>query len=367
MSSSQVLSQRLQQAFRQLITDRIGITLRNNDQAGLDKFILERIKAVGLSLPEEYFLLMNENTAQSHEEWERLIAQITNTESFFFRDKGQFKLLKNYILPKLIDQKSQEKTLRICSAGCSTGEEPYSLAIVLKELVPDIDRWTLEIIGVDVNAEAIESAQQGIYRAWSFRGVDTALQNQFFRKADNTYHINDDIKAMVDFRVGNLLENSLLDPFLTIGNMDLILCRNVFIYFDNSAIEKAVSKIYDALSPLGYLLVGHTELYEQNSNKFHIKMFEESVAYQRPEHDGVQPVSEFLSLQTVSTSSNRKAAESDDHEQLSELLKGNDAKMRRTALNLLRLLPSDVRIAKLDNLTASELISQLENNLKETD
>jgi chemotaxis protein methyltransferase CheR len=117
---------------------------------------------------------------------------------------------------------------------------------------------------------------------------------------------------------------------------------------------------------LGYLLVGHTELYSQNSNKFHIKMFEESVAYQRPENDSAQPVSEFLSIR-MSPVSPQTVATKFEHQNLDELFKGNDIKMHKAALNLLRQLPSDSRIPKLGNRTASELIAQLENNLKDTD
>lgn len=366
MSSTQSLTVQLKQAFAQLIADRIGVTLRKNDQASFEEFIFRRLKAIKIEQPEDYYWLLQADREQSAQEWKLLILEITNTESFFFRDTGQFKLLKNYILPKIIEQKSGQKTLRICSAGCSTGEEPYSIAILLKELISELDDWDLTILGVDVNTSAIQSAQQGLYRPWSFRGVDKTHQQRFFHAVDNQYQINDDIKQMVDFQLGNLLDDSLLDPFATIKDMDLILCRNVFIYFSSSAIEKILNKIYDALCPLGYLLVGHTELYSQNSNKFHIKMFEESIAYQRPLNNAAQPMSEFLSIKTASTK-NQPVVTKSDSQDLSDLLKGNDIKMHKVALDLLRQLPGDSRIAKLGNRTASELISQLENTLKETD
>ncbi len=366
MSSIKPLSPRIKQAFTQLIAERIGVTLRKNDYASFQDFILNRIKALKLNLPEEYYLLLHANTCQSHQEWELLVSDVTNTESFFFRDKGQFKLLKDYIFPSIIAHKSHQKKLQICSAGCSTGEEPYSIAILLKDIIPDLQDWAIKIVGVDVNAAAIQVAQQGTYRNWSFRGIDKALQQRFFKEDNNYYHINADIKAMVDFQIGNLLDDSLLAPFAKLKDMDLILCRNVFIYFNNSAIEKAVHKIYDALCPSGYLLVGHTELYGQNSNKFHIKMFEESIAYQRPESDSVQPISEFLSMQMPSASPHFIEAKSDQQD-LGELFKGNDIKMHKTALNLLRQLPSGSRIPKLGNRTASELIAQLEKNLEDTD
>ena len=171
---------------------------------------------------------------------------------------------------------------------------------------------------------------------------------------------------MVDFRTGNLLDNSFLDPFLTIQDMDLILCRNVFIYFTESAIKTILNKLYNALCPSGYLIVGHTELYGQDSTIFQIKMFEESIAYQRPADAMTQSMSHSLSTQTF-PDSDQPATPKTRYQELSDLLKGNDVKMHKVALNLLQQLPGDSRIAKLDNLTVSELILQLENNLKEID
>lgn len=366
MSPPKILSPQITQAFAELITDRIGVILRKNDYVSIQDFIFSRIKATDFKRPEDYYQLLHRNTAQSHQEWKLLISTTTNTESFFFRDKGQFNLLRNYILPKLIAQKSHQKKLQIFSAGCSTGEEPYSIAILLKDIVPDLKNWDIKILGVDVNAAAVQDAQKGIYRPWSFRGIDSTLQQRFFKETGNLYHIQDEIKDMVNFQVGNLLDDSDLDPFSNIKNIDLILCRNVFIYFHDAVIGKVVNKIYDALCPSGYLLVGHTELHNQNSNKFHIKVFDESIAYQRPQNNEIKPVSEFLSIQT-SPALNQTAESQPDQQTLSELFRGNDIKMHRAALNLLRQLPGDSRIAKLDNCTASELIKQLENKLKETD
>ena len=370
MSSTESLSPRIAQAFNQLIAERIGLTFRKNDQVSFQEFIFNRLKALDFETPEEYYLLLNTKTDESHQEWETLISKITNTESFFFRDKGQFKLLEKYILPKLIECKSQQpqnpKTLRICSAGCSTGEEAYSIAILLKELISDLQDWNLKILGIDVNASAIEKARTGLYRPWSFRGMAPELQTRFFKEVKNQYQLSDEIMDIVDFQTGNLVDSSFLDPFLDITNMDLILCRNVFIYFSQTAIEKTLNKFYDALCPLGYLLVGHTELYNQKSNRFHIKMFEESIAYQRPIDNETMPKSEFLSIQT-SPPPKQIESENTDIQGFSNLLKGNNIKMNQVALNLLRQLPGDSRIEKLGNRTASELILQIETILKETD
>ncbi|MEO0353003.1 MAG: CheR family methyltransferase, partial [Cyanobacteria bacterium P01_A01_bin.15] len=212
----------------------------------------------------------------------------------------------------------------------------------------------------------IKSAKAGIYRPWSFRGIDRHIQNRFFVDLNEQYHISDSIKQMVKFRLGNLLDSSFLDPFLDIQEMDLILCRNVFIYFSDSAVETVLNKFYNALSPLGYLLVGHAELYSQNPSNFSIKMFEESIAYQRPV-DGVAVVRRKPDLATVKTVPRLKTIVDTDPETINNALAVADIKMQKAALNLLRQLPADTRMAKFGNLTASELILQFEQDLKEVD
>ena len=366
MSPTESLNPGLTQAFIQLIVERTGFKIRENDQKVFKDTLYRRAKLTGSDFLEDYYQLLATQTDRSHQEWDSLIAEITNTESFFFRDKGQFKLLKNHIFPDLIKRKSDTKTIRICSAGCSTGEEPYSIAMVLRDFIPNIEEWDITVLGVDINSAAIKSAKAGIYRPWSFRGIDRHIQNRFFVDLNEQYHISDSIKQMVKFRLGNLLDSSFLDPFLDIQEMDLILCRNVFIYFSDSAVETVLNKFYNALSPLGYLLVGHAELYSQNPSNFSIKMFEESIAYQRPV-DGVAVVRRKPDLATVKTVPRLKTIVDTDPETINNALAVADIKMQKAALNLLRQLPADTRMAKFGNLTASELILQFEQDLKEVD
>ncbi|NET33385.1 MAG: protein-glutamate O-methyltransferase CheR [Cyanothece sp. SIO1E1] len=363
MSSTESLNPWLRQAFVQLIANRAGLKIRENDQEIFQEIVFKRTKRVGLSFPENYYQFLESQTEESHEEWQQLIPEITNTESFFFRDKGQFKLLRNHILPNLIQCKAQDQTLRIGSAGCSTGEEPYSIAILLKELIPNLEAWNLTILGVDINSVAIAKAKAGIYRPWSFRGLDNNIKNQFFQEFNGQYHIDSDIKRMVKFQTVNLLRDSFSNLNFALENMDLILCRNVFIYFSESAIKTVLNKFYAALQPSGYLLVGHAELHGQNLNQFQVKVFEESIAYQRPTDDAVRPISSTSMMQATAPDS-QKSATKIDPQNLGNLLAGNDIKMQQVALNLLRQLPADTKISRLGNLTAAELILQLEQSLK---
>lgn len=355
------------QAFIQLIVRHTGISIRENDQKAFKETIAQRAKLTGLNSIEAYYQLLTDKTYQSHQEWEVLNTEITNTESFFFRDKGQFKLLKNHIFPELISRKADTRKIRICSAGCSTGEEPYSVAMMLYESFPEIKGWELTILGVDINSTALEKARKGIYRPWSFRGVDPTIQTRFFEQINNHYHINQNVRNMVSFKAGNLLDNSALNPFSYIRDIDLILCRNVFIYFSNSAVKAALDKFYNALSPLGYLVVGHAELYSQNPSNFQAKMFEESIAYQRPEDSSIAPITQTPLVPPQNNSYPTTMSDADDLQALDDSLTGVNIQMQQAAINMLRHLPADTRIARLGNLTVSELIQQYEQASKEID
>jgi len=276
------LNEWLKQAFIQLIARHTGLVIREQDQAALSEKIFLRMKALELDFPETYYQLLDAPTFESHQEWQKLVLHLTNLESYFFRDKGQFILLRNCILPELINRKQDSKILRIYSAGCSTGEEPYSLAILLKELIPDLEQWELLILGTDINQEALEKAQTGIYSPWSFRSVKEDIKQKYFRSIQKQYQIDPQIRKMVKFQTLNLVKDPFPQLDSDLSELDLIICRNVFIYFEEAAIAKVIDKYYQTLQPLGYLITGHAELYGQNLNQFQTKIFPESLVYQRP-------------------------------------------------------------------------------------
>ncbi|EAZ88527.1 CheR family methyltransferase [Crocosphaera chwakensis] len=270
------LSADLKEAFQHLILQRTGLVIRPSDRDSFAKKISMRMDAVNFISPQDYYLLLESRTQESKEEWQNLVALLTNNESYFFRDKEQIHLLQNHILPKIIQKKQIEKTIRICSAGCSTGEEPYSLAIMLQELIPNYKQWQLSVFGIDINQIAINSARKAIYSPWSFRGVSEVIKGQYFQQVNQQYQLEPRIKNMVQFHLVNLVQDEF--PF---NDIDLFICRNVFIYFNAPAITKVVNKIYHALNPDGYLLTGHAELSGQNLSQFHRLSFSQSLIYQR--------------------------------------------------------------------------------------
>ncbi|MCL1472801.1 CheR family methyltransferase [Argonema antarcticum] len=291
------MNEALIQRFIGLISINTGLHVREQDRESLAKTIWARLKLLRLSSPEDYYQLLKPHPEQNESfedtprerEWRELTRLLTTGESYFFRDKGQFALLRNRILPQLIESKNKEtnikggekKTLRLWSAGCSTGEEPYSLAILLYELLPDLDNWKILILGTDLNQKAIEKAKHGIYSPWSFRLVDPHLKMQYFSERQTEWKVDENIRKMVRFSYGNLVKDNFPNPSSDINNMDLIVCRNVFVYFQFKAISIVVKKFYNTLAPGGCLITGHTELYGQDIGRFQVKSWPESVLYER--------------------------------------------------------------------------------------
>ena len=275
------------QKFIQLISTHTGLHVREQDQKDFCQKIFSRMKHLKLHKPEQYYQILS-STQTDSAEWRELVLLLTISETYFFRDRGQVELLKNKILPQLIEIKrkkynanKEQLALRIWSAGCSSGEEPYSLAILIKEVIPDLNKWNIFILGTDINPISIEKAKQGIYDAWSFRQVNPTLQKQYFHQQKTRWEVNEQIRKMVKFRCSNFFQEQFPSSMSDIHNMDIIICRNVFIYFKSQAIATIVEKFYHALNPGGYLIVGHTELQGQNIFKFQPKVFPESVVYQR--------------------------------------------------------------------------------------
>lgn len=286
------MNEPLIEKFIKLICATTGLQVREQDRDTLQKKILLRMKLLKLSTPEEYYQLLEAGTTaintpsglQSEYEWKELSLLLTISESYFFRDRGQFHLLKNYILPELIERQRPTRSLRIWSAGCSTGEEPYSLAILIQEMIPDWEQWDISILGTDINQSNIEKAKRGIYSSWSFRMVDPNLQEQHFSHRKGEWQLSERIRNMVTFQYGNLVQDSYPNISIGIHNLDLIICRNVFVYFSAKAISLVLKKFYNSLRLGGYLMTAHAELYAQSLGHFRAKVYPESVVYNRCEN-----------------------------------------------------------------------------------
>lgn len=267
--------------FLALIAARTGLHIRDKDHDDFRRQLAQRMKALKVAHPDAYLQKLEVEEGVTGGEWMRLLPRLTNGESYFWRDKGQFSLLKTGLLPELIAARSTARTLRLWSAGCSTGEEPYSLAMLVDELLPQREGWNVTILGTDINDEALVKARRGLYGAWAFRGLDPSIQKRYFERTAQGYQISDKLRGMVRFAPCNLGSNDFPSPALGINDFDLILCRNVLIYFKPEAILHTLQRFALSLREGGYLLTGHAELANHNPAPLRARTFAESVAYQR--------------------------------------------------------------------------------------
>jgi chemotaxis protein methyltransferase CheR len=192
---------------------------------------------------------------------ETLAAALTVGETYFFRDPQVFEAIGRSILPTVISRRrEQELVLRIWSAGCSTGEEAYSLAILLSRLLYDIDDWSITLLATDINPKALKKAEAGVYSDWSFRSNPEWVRDRYFRKhGDGRYEINGTVRELVTFSYLNLVEDAYPALLTTTNAMDLILCRNVLMYFSKDTSQVTIEKLQRSLTPDGRLIVSATE------------------------------------------------------------------------------------------------------------
>ena len=212
-----------------------------------------------------------------------LASYLTISETYFWREEPVFSALTNYILPELIAlKKNGEKSIRIWSAGCSTGEEAYSLAIALHRTIPDIKDWQIMILGTDMNPKALIKAESGIYSRWSFRNCPVWLKANYFHHLGNgNYEVLPKIKNMVTFSNLNLTDNSFPSLTNNIYAMDIIFCRNVLMYFTDEWISKISQNLFHSLNPDGWFVVSSCELNSQRFSQFRAVNFPGAVLYQK--------------------------------------------------------------------------------------
>jgi chemotaxis protein methyltransferase CheR len=244
-------------AIRHLLAERLGLEFPGSRDQDL-RTALEAARAF-LSLdglPRLYECL--EDQEPDSPAWQLLRERLTVGETYFFRDPAQLQEIQEYILRPLVER-GQPRRLRLWSAGCASGEEAYSLAALALEVVPPGLGWQVDILGTDLDPSALRKAQAASYKDWSFRGVTTDLRERWFEKARNGWSVRPEIRQLVRFSAHNLAT----DPFepLSAGDgFDLILCRNVLIYFQDATRVEILDRFRQALRPGGALVTGHNEI-----------------------------------------------------------------------------------------------------------
>lgn len=246
------------------------------------KFILQkrlsgRIRDLKLdSFEKYYYYLMYHPNREA--ELEAIFDLITTNETYFFREERQLKAFAEDIIPEIFQEKKETRTLRIWSAGCSSGEEPYTIAMLCKQL-GSLTGWDVDIFASDISQKVVHTARRGVYGESSFRSTDEQVRQQYFEKTpEGKYRIKDEIRQMVTFGKLNLLDDQKTGIF---SELDVIFCRNVIIYFDMSAKKKVIENFYKKLRKNGFLLLGHSESLLSLSTKFKLRHMKHDMVYQK--------------------------------------------------------------------------------------
>ncbi len=210
-----------------------------------------------------------------------LLDTVTTNETYFYREKNQLDAFAGEILPELARRNAGKKRIRIWSAGCSTGEEPYTLAILCRESGLFDGSWEVDIVGTDISQRVLRTARKAVFSQASFRATEDASRERYFRKTeDGKYALGDSIRDMVHFGHLNLMDEKMMG---LIRECDIIMCRNVIIYFDKSAKARVVNSFFRKLVPGGYLLLGHSESLMNITTVFKLKHLTRVMVYQKPE------------------------------------------------------------------------------------
>ncbi len=235
------------------------------------------------NIPQEHLNRVTEQLLAGHfEQIPDLISQLTIPETYFLRNIRLFRALKNNLLPEIIRRKKYTRQIAIWSAGSSSGEEPYSVAILLYELLgKDLDLWTVNLIATDLNAQILKKAQQAVYSEWSFRGVPPDFKARYFKPiGKDKFQLIPEISKRVTFLQHNLIEGPF-PPVSTIRHFDLILCRNVMIYMSREAVQTILDKFHRVLHPQGYLVTGPSEFPTLKNKEFRPILLHGTIVYKK--------------------------------------------------------------------------------------
>ncbi len=277
-----VLTPEEEEGFKQLITTLTGIVLQDHQLSTLQQTVNNACKQFGYKSANELQLILEQSTKNTPE-FEFLLAGITVGESYFFRDTAQITLLREKLLPDLIAQKriNNDYSLRIWSAGCSNGQEIYSIVILLHELLPDISQWTLHFLATDINVDVLANAVSGKYRVWSMRETPQAIIEKYFSCDDEQYQLRLDLCQLVKFSYLNLSEDIYPTLHSGIHAMDIILCRNVFIYLKSTVTQQIMKQFAMCLVPDGLLFLGPSDFVTWDTKTFEFIQNDKSFYFKR--------------------------------------------------------------------------------------
>lgn len=256
---------------------RTGIQLGAGKRYFVDRRVAERMSVGGVASLRGYLTMLRHDDAGGAE-LQQLINALTVNETYFYREEYQLRALSDEIMPELAERRSGAP-LRIWSLPCSTGEEPYSIALHLIANWPGLDTIDVEIVGSDIDTRVLARARAGLYDARAVQHLPPAILMRHFTRVGDDWRISDELRAAVRFTTVNLSDAAQMRRHR--GAFDVIFCRNLLIYFDDVSRRAATEAIYDALRPGGFVCLGHSESMSRMSSLFTIRKLRHAIVYQR--------------------------------------------------------------------------------------
>ncbi|MFC0269526.1 CheR family methyltransferase [Kushneria aurantia] len=264
--------------FRDYFYRRTGIYFEDSKRYFVDKRLLERMRLTGHEEFRGYFAALRFRAVG--DEFQNLVNAMTVNETYFMRERYQFDCLVEEVLEEVMRRREGSRPIRIWVIPSSTGEEPYSLALTLLSRWPLIDSVDVEIVASDIDTSVLERARLGVYTGRSLQHVDSELRRRYFNElGGGRWQIADFIRDAVSFSRVNLLEPEHLRGY---RDFDIILCRNLLIYFDDASRRRAASILYDALDEGGFIFLGHSESMSRISSSYQVRRFKHALVYQKP-------------------------------------------------------------------------------------
>lgn len=264
--------------FREFFYRRTGIRFEDSKRYFVDKRLLDRIAATDSGSFNSWFSVLR--SEPSGAEMQALINAMTVNETYFLREDYQFTALVASILPELVAAKRDARPIRIWCMPSSSGEEAYSVAMVLLERWPGLAEWDVEIISSDIDTDILTRARAGRYHDRSVQHVPKSWLHKYFDKVESGWQISDTLRAAVEFTRCNLCHPQDTASY---RDFDVVFCRNLLIYFDDASRRLAAAAIHEALRPGGFVMLGHSESMSRISSRFRIRRFPDALAYQKPE------------------------------------------------------------------------------------
>jgi chemotaxis protein methyltransferase CheR len=259
---------------------RTGMVFTEAKRYFVQRRVIDRMEATGAATFASYFARLRSDMAG---EVEQFINAFTVNETYFYREEHQLQCLTNDLLRERTRRRSPAQPLRIWSVPCSTGEEPFSIALWLLENWPQVDAWDIEILGSDIDTRALDAAREGLYGKRALMRLPPGVISRYFEPLDDeTWRLSEDIRGSVGFSPVNLVEAGQTRPH---GRFDVIFCRNVLIYFDDASRRTAAENLYENLLPGGYICLGHTESMSRISPLFEVCRYADAIVYRRPLED----------------------------------------------------------------------------------